>query len=418
MQSPINLGLLDLTLAPGLGNLNYTYQNANASVVNRGHDIMVRFDGDVGSLKINGTTYQLRQMHWHTPSEHTIDGRRYDMELHMVHLNAQNQAAVIGILYTIGTTPDEFLQKMEPYIIAISNQEGKEKMVVGGADPNVAKGKDTVYYRYMGSFTTPPCTEGVIWTVVRKVRTVSLSQITLLKAAVLMGNENNARPLQDEDDQFGYIPGTPRGPENWGSLKPEWATCSSGEMQSPINLGLLDLTLAPGLGDLNYTYRNANATVVNRGHDIMVRFDGGVGSLMMNGTAYQLRQVHWHAPSEHAVDGRRYDMELHMVHLNTQNQTAVVGVLYAIGAQDEFLHKIVNGGVDPNVAKEHDIVYYRYMGSLTTPPCTDGVIWTIVRKVHTVSLSQLALLKAAVVNVSSRKLLSSPHFSPQETELI
>ncbi|BAF23745.1 dioscorin DB3S [Oryza sativa Japonica Group] len=195
MQSPINLGLLDLTLAPGLGNLNYTYQNANASVVNRGHDIMVRFDGDAGSLKINGTAYQLRQMHWHTPSEHTIDGRRYDMELHMVHLNAQNQAAVIGILYTIGTR-DEFLQKLEPYIIEISKQEGKERVIIGGADPNVAKGQDTVYYRYMGSFTTPPCTEGVIWTVVRKVRTVSLSQITLLKAAVLTGNENNARPLQ------------------------------------------------------------------------------------------------------------------------------------------------------------------------------------------------------------------------------
>uniref|UniRef100_A0A0E0IC12 Alpha-carbonic anhydrase domain-containing protein n=1 Tax=Oryza nivara TaxID=4536 RepID=A0A0E0IC12_ORYNI len=193
-----------------------------------------------------------------------------------------------------------------------------------------------------------------------------------------------------EDDGYSYIPGSPRGPQNWGSLKPEWATCSSGKMQSPINLGLLDLTLAPGLGNLNYTYQNANASVVNRGHDIMVRFDGDAGSLTINGTAYQLRQMHWHTPSEHTIDGRRYDMELHM--------TAVVGVLYAIGAQDEFLHKIVNGGVDPNVAKEHDIVYYRYMGSLTTPPCTEGVIWTIVRKVHTVSLSQLALLKAAVVN--------------------
>ncbi|EEE68706.1 hypothetical protein OsJ_27361 [Oryza sativa Japonica Group] len=204
MQSPINLGLLDLTLAPGLGNLNYTYQNANASVVNRGHDIMVRFDGDAGNLKINGTAYQLRQMHWHTPSEHTIDGRRYDMELHMVHLNAQKPAAVIGILYTIGT-PGRVSAKslvgfiihiLEPYIIEISKQEGKERVIIGGADPNVAKGQDTVYYRYMGSFTTPPCTEGVIWTVVRKVRTVSLSQITLLKAAVLTGNENNARPLQ------------------------------------------------------------------------------------------------------------------------------------------------------------------------------------------------------------------------------
>ncbi|KAL5220982.1 hypothetical protein ABZP36_025695 [Zizania latifolia] len=196
-QSPINLALLELTLAPGLGYLNYTYQNANASVVNRGHDIMVRFDGDAGSLVINDTAYQLRQMHWHTPSEHTIDGKRYDMELHMVHLNAQNEAAVIGILYDVGIQRDEFLYKLEPYIRRIIDQKDKEVLVDNGVDPSVAKGQDTIYYRYMGSFTTPPCTEGVIWTVVRKVRTVSLTQLALLKAAVLAGNENNARPLQE-----------------------------------------------------------------------------------------------------------------------------------------------------------------------------------------------------------------------------
>ncbi|XP_006659407.1 dioscorin DB3S-like [Oryza brachyantha] len=201
MQSPINLGLLDLvTLAPRLGYLNYTYQNANASVVNRGHDIMVRFDGDAGSLLINGSTYHLRQLHWHTPSEHTIDGRRYDMELHMVHLNAQNQAAVIGILYVLGN-PDSLLEELRQYIIRVTNQKDKEVVVTGGVDPNVAKGQDTVYYRYMGSFTTPPCTEGVIWTIVRKVHTVSLSQLALLKAAVLAGYENNARPLQDVNNR-------------------------------------------------------------------------------------------------------------------------------------------------------------------------------------------------------------------------
>ncbi|XP_006660137.1 dioscorin DB3S-like [Oryza brachyantha] len=218
-----------------------------------------------------------------------------------------------------------------------------------------------------------------------------------------------------EEDEFGYIPGTPRGPENWGSLKPEWATCGGGRMQSPINLRLPDLTLAPRLGYLNYTYhQNSNASVVNRGHDIQVRFDGDAGGLVINGTAYRLRQLHWHTPSEHAVDGRRYDMELHMVHVDARSQAAVVGVLYTVGSRDEFLHKLepyiieianqkgkekmVNGGVDPNVAKGQDTVYYRYMGSLTTPPCTEGVIWTVVSKVHTVSLSQLALLKEAVVD--------------------
>uniref|UniRef100_A0A0D9X7Y3 Carbonic anhydrase n=1 Tax=Leersia perrieri TaxID=77586 RepID=A0A0D9X7Y3_9ORYZ len=219
-----------------------------------------------------------------------------------------------------------------------------------------------------------------------------------------------------EEDDYSYIPGTPKGPENWGTLKPSWVTCSNGKAQSPINLGLLDLTLSPGLGKLNYTYRNANASVVNRGHDIMVRFDGDAGGILINGTYYQLRQAHWHTPSEHAIDGRRYDMELHMVHLNAQNQAAVVGILYSASLlqEDEFLHKlelyiiqvanqegkekVVNGGVDPNVAKENEIVYYRYMGSFTTPPCTEGVIWTVLRKVHSVSLAQLTLLKAAVVN--------------------
>uniref|UniRef100_J3MT24 Alpha-carbonic anhydrase domain-containing protein n=1 Tax=Oryza brachyantha TaxID=4533 RepID=J3MT24_ORYBR len=90
---------------------------------------------------------------------------------------------------------------LRQYIIRVTNQEGKEEVVTGGVDPNVAKGRDTVYYRYMGSFTTPPCTEGAIWTVVRKVHTVSLSQLALLKEPVLAGYENNARPLQDVNNR-------------------------------------------------------------------------------------------------------------------------------------------------------------------------------------------------------------------------
>ncbi|KAG8047239.1 hypothetical protein GUJ93_ZPchr0008g12667 [Zizania palustris] len=169
------------------------------------------------------------------------------------------------------------------------------------------------------------------------------SHLLILVGAIIVVSLllSTAPAARAEGEGYGYIPGTPEGPENWGNLKPEWATCSTGKRQSPINLALLDLTLAPGLGYLNYTYQNANASVVNRGNDISVRFDGDVGSLVINAMAYQLRQMHWHTPSEHTIDGKRYDMELHMVHLNAQNEAAVIGILYDVGIQcDEFLYKV------------------------------------------------------------------------------
>ena len=72
----------------------------------------------------------------------------------------------------------------------------------------------------------------------------------------------------------------------------------------------------------------------------MVKFNGDAGSLWINGTAYHLKQVHWHSPSEHRVNGRRYSLELHMVHLSAENKTAVIGILYKIGRRDHFLHEV------------------------------------------------------------------------------
>lgn len=71
-----------------------------------------------------------------------------------------------------------------------------------------------------------------------------------------------------------------------------------------------------------------------------VRFEGDAGSVSINGTAYYLRQLHWHSPTEHSLNGRRYDMEMHMVHESAQNKAAVIGVFYQVGAHDAFLHKV------------------------------------------------------------------------------
>ncbi|CAO2191765.1 unnamed protein product [Urochloa humidicola] len=202
MQSPIDLSHERVSLVRGLGYLDHSYRPAQASIHNRGHDIMVTFEGhDAGGLVIDGTAYRLKQLHWHSPAEHTIDGRRYDMELHMVHESAPpaNKTAVIGILFEIGAEEDPFLRRLEHSIRMVADTNNTEP--VGVVDPHGARGRASVYYRYMGSLTTPPCTEGVVWTVVKRVRTVSKYQLELLREAVHDNMENNARPLQEVNDR-------------------------------------------------------------------------------------------------------------------------------------------------------------------------------------------------------------------------
>ncbi|XP_073360646.1 alpha carbonic anhydrase 7-like [Aegilops tauschii subsp. strangulata] len=144
----------------------------------------------------------------------------------------------------------------------------------------------------------------------------------------------------EHEEEFSYSVDAENGPAHWGEIREEWSACGSGEMQSPIDLAGPRVSLVRRLGHLNHSYAPANASIVNRGHDIMVRFEGDAGSVSIDGTAYHLRQLHWHAPTEHSVNGRRYDMELHMVHQSAQGKAAVIGVLYEIGARDPFLHKV------------------------------------------------------------------------------
>ncbi|XP_062195919.1 alpha carbonic anhydrase 7-like [Phragmites australis] len=236
----------------------------------------------------------------------------------------------------------------------------------------------------------------------------------LLAAALLLSAAVPAARAQEEtehEEEFSYVRGDENGPEHWGAIKAEWANCSRGRMQSPIDLSHERVKLVRSLGYLNHAYRAAEASIVNRGHDIMVRFEGDAGSLVINGTAYFLRQLHWHSPTEHTVNGRRYDMELHMVHESAEMKAAVIGILYEIGRHDAFLHQLEPflkriadkrdreervGVVDPHGVRGWASVYYRYMGSLTVPPCTEGVVWTIVKRVRTVSEYQLELLREAV----------------------
>ncbi|XP_073112378.1 alpha carbonic anhydrase 7-like isoform X1 [Elaeis guineensis] len=227
---------------------------------------------------------------------------------------------------------------------------------------------------------------------------------------ILQARPSSSQAIEDERE-FSYEQGSPNGPDHWGEIHKEWATCNNGDMQSPIDLTHERVKILPGLGRLKRNYRASNATLKNRGHDIMLEWVEGGGWIRINGNEYQLKQCHWHSPSEHTVDGKRFDLEIHMVHESSDEKIAVVGIIYKTGRPDTFLSELMEhikevadteeketnvGIVDPRHIKIGSRKYYRYMGSLTTPPCTQGVVWTITKKVRTVSREQVRLLREAV----------------------
>ncbi|CAK8571448.1 unnamed protein product [Lathyrus sativus] len=219
---------------------------------------------------------------------------------------------------------------------------------------------------------------------------------------------------KEDEHEFDYTKGSKKSPPYWGELKKEWAACKNGKMQSPIDMTNDNLKIVPNLGRIEKNYKPKNAILKNRGHDIQVKWLGDAGSIKINGTKFFLHQAHWHSPSEHTIDGSRYEVELHMVHespiVNGKSETAVLGVLYKFGPSDPILTKLskhikamVNnisetniGDINPSEFVCEGDEYYQYVGSLTVPPCTEGVIWTINKKVGTVSEDQVSLLRKAV----------------------
>ncbi|PRQ43644.1 putative carbonic anhydrase [Rosa chinensis] len=214
-----------------------------------------------------------------------------------------------------------------------------------------------------------------------------------------------------EEIGYNYRKGSKKGPEHWGDLKKEWKACKDGKLQSPINLSDKHARKAISrVYDLKMSYKPSNATMKNEGHAIAIEWEGDAGSIQINGTDFFLKQCHWHRSSEHFINGRSYDLELHMVHHSRKNNVAVVAFLYKIGRRSPFFSKMNNdvlsltgiekeihlGVIDPRLIRWPSSQFYRYMGSLTTPPCTGGVIWSVNKKVLSVTKEQLRLLERVV----------------------
>lgn len=193
------------------------------------------------------------------------------------------------------------------------------------------------------------------------------------------------------------------GPALWGSLDPAFAACALGEAQSPI-----DLTggRSAGLAPIEFDYRPARIAVENTGHTIQVNADFD-SFIVLDGVRYALRQFHFHRGSEHLVDGICLALELHLVHRSEDGALAVVGVLFEEGAAHNALSPVwahlpaepgaaraVAGEFDPASLLPARRTAWRYRGSLTTPPCTEGVAWAILTEPLSMSKAQIAAFAA------------------------
>ncbi len=189
------------------------------------------------------------------------------------------------------------------------------------------------------------------------------------------------------------------GPENWGVLSPEFATCSTGKNQTPINI---TDTVEAELFPLDLKYNAVPLDIVNNGHTVQVNYAPG-STLSFNGITFDLLQFHFHTPSENHIEGNSFLMEAHLVHKNGSGGLGVVGVTFDAGEENPFIAKIwehlpAKSGdhnkvnyVQLNVADMLPVSkdYYRFNGSLTTPPCSEGVLWLMMKNSVTVSSEQV-----------------------------
>ncbi len=177
------------------------------------------------------------------------------------------------------------------------------------------------------------------------------------------------------------------GPNDWAELDPANVACSAGTQQSPINI--VD-SIRAKLPPLRIDWSRRTDTIVNNGHTIQVNVADG-SKLIAPGGEYKLVQFHFHHPSEHQINGKTYPMEIHFVHANAAGGLAVLGVLVQTGRANAVFDKIVStmpgtagppikadAAINPNLLLPPRLTYYRYSGSLTTPPCSENVDWLLL----------------------------------------
>lgn len=200
------------------------------------------------------------------------------------------------------------------------------------------------------------------------------------------------------------------GPAKWASLTPEYGQCA-GSNQSPVNLsGLVKAELAP----LQFHYLAGGRSVTNNGHTVQVDYAPG-STLELDGMHFTLKQFHFHAPSENLIEGKSYPLEGHLVHANDQGELAVVAVMFEPGSANSALGRAWTS-LPAKAGEQHQLKdavsaeqllpakrdYYRFSGSLTTPPCSEGVRWLVMKQPVQISQAQIDAFKAVMHHPNNR----------------
>lgn len=193
------------------------------------------------------------------------------------------------------------------------------------------------------------------------------------------------------------------GPQAWGQLKPEFKLCASGLRQSPINIDESSTLQGPA-EPLQFNYQPSTGSVVHNGHTLQVDVEGN-NAVTVRDSTFKLVQFHFHTPSEMRINDRSAAMVAHLVHQNDKGQLAVVAVMLDPGAANTVINtvwtyipldtgdrvRLPAGAIDLNELLPKDQRYYQFMGSLTTPPCTEGVLWLVLKQTTPISPEQLKL---------------------------
>jgi carbonic anhydrase len=193
------------------------------------------------------------------------------------------------------------------------------------------------------------------------------------------------------------------GPEHWGDLDPDYSACKVGKEQSPIDIRKAKKVELPAI---RFEYKSGPLKIINNGYTaVRVNYAPGNGNLLFVGDQrYELTQFHFHHPSEESIHGKPYDMVAHLMHESSDGKVAGVAVLLTAGRANAIIQQlwehmpktlgkeelIAGAEVNPTGLLPRDTSYYTYTGSLTAPPCTEGVTWFVLRTPMDISAGQVS----------------------------